>query len=187
MEKIQADFGKTLYWVQIKDMERGYELRVDDKIFAQLVFQSAWGTLATGSSVEDGWTFKRVGFLNPRVTIRPPGEETNEAEYWPKFWGGGKLIFPDGRHFLWDSANFWGTQWTFSDAVENRLFVFLPGGEVHKASEDYHSQAVVEIDPRAYDHPELPLLLVLGWYLMVLQQEDSSAGSAAIVAGGSAA
>lgn len=187
MQKITEDYGRTLYWVQHKDTERGYELRVEDKVFAKLVFQSAWGTLATGSNIDESWTFKRVGFLNPRVTIRPPGEETNVAEYWPKFWGGGKLIFPDGRQFLWDSANFWGTQWIFSDAVENRLFVFLPGGEKPKIDEEYRSLAVVEIDPRAFEHPELPLLLVLGWYLMVLQQEDSSAGSAAIVAGGSAA
>ena len=44
---------------------------------ATLRFRSSSGSLATAESAEGCWTFKRVGFLQTRVTIRPLAADTN--------------------------------------------------------------------------------------------------------------
>jgi len=45
----------------------------------------------------------------------------------------------------------------------------------------FKTQARVEIDLRGRALPELPLLVLLGWYLIVLQQEDAAAAAATVV------
>lgn len=180
MDDIRSAYSKTIFWTQPEGLERRFELRAQESLFAVLVFQSPWGTLATSETAADSWTIKRVGFLNPRVTVRVTGEDENLAIYWPKFWGGGHLKFPDGRQFEWQSTNFWSTEWCFSDAAENRLLQFKPGAEKPGLKEVMKTQAQVEIAPRAFNLPELPLLLVLGWYLLVLYQDDAAAAATTI-------
>jgi hypothetical protein len=48
----------------------------------------------------------------------------------------------------------------------------------------FRTQAVVEIAPAASSDPRLPLLITLGWYLILLQHEDSAATAATVTAMG---
>jgi hypothetical protein len=60
-----------LYWVQPGAFRRGFELhRADEQNIGSLRFEKAFGASARGDSPHGSWTFKRVGFLNPRVTVR---------------------------------------------------------------------------------------------------------------------
>jgi hypothetical protein len=174
MEAFSTAIGLQLYWVQPKTFERQFELRTEDGLFGGLRFETALGTLATASSATGRWTFKRVGFLNPRVTIREAGANDDLAVYWPKLWGDGWLEFVKGSKFLWKATNFWGTEWGFSNVQEELLFVLKPGVEKPKLSDLLKTQAVVEIGPQGHGQAELPLLLMLGWYLMILHQEDTT-------------
>ena len=58
-----------LSWIQPKARERFFELRSGDPLFATLSFRSGFGTMATAETAEGSWTFKRAGFLNPRISI----------------------------------------------------------------------------------------------------------------------
>ncbi len=75
-------------------------------------------SLATAETADGTWTFKRVGFLNPRVTIRAAGSPDNLAVYQPKFWGDGTVTFADGAAFRWQPTNFWATEWAFTGASD---------------------------------------------------------------------
>jgi hypothetical protein len=184
MEAISTAMGLQLYWVQPKTFERRFELRTEDDLFGDVRFEKAFGTLATASSATGRWTFKRVGFLNPRVTIREAGASDDRAVYWPKFWrGDGWLEFVKGSKFHWKSTNFWGSEWGFFNVQEELLFVLKQGGEKHKLSDLLKTQGVVEIGPQGHGEAELPLLLLLGWYLVVLHQEDAAV---VVLAGGAA-
>lgn len=174
METISTAIGLNLYWVQPRTFERQFELRTEDRLFGNLRFEKALGTLATGSSAAGRWTFKRVGFLNPRVTIREAGANDDLGVYWPKHWSGGWLEFVKGGKFHWKATNFWGTEWGFCDVQDRLLFVLKPGVEKAKLSDLLKTQAVVEIAPQSHAHAALPLLLLLGWYLMILHQEDTA-------------
>jgi hypothetical protein len=175
MEALSTVVAMPLYWIQPKTFERRFELRAGDSLIATLCFETAFGTLATAESADGSWTFKRVGFLNPRVTVREVGVDTNLAVYQPRFWGDGSLEFRDGRVYRWRATNFWGTQWGFADSDENQLFALKPGVDKPKLSDLLKTQALVEIEPQGHTLPELPLLVLLGWYLMILHHDDTAA------------
>jgi hypothetical protein len=46
-------------------------------------------------------------------------------------------------------------------------------------SDLFKTQALVEIEPQVYALAELSLLVLLGWYLVILHQDDVAAASAA--------
>ena len=56
-----------------------------------------------------------------------------------------------------------------------QMISFKPGGFLHMS-------AVVNIQPNAARLQELPLLVILGWYLAILLHNDSSAAAAAAAA-----
>jgi hypothetical protein len=182
MQKLSTVIGRQIHWIQPKALERRFELRAEDDLVATLRFETAFGTLATAQAAGASWTFKRVGFLNPRVTVREAGTELDLAIYQPKFWGDGWLVFPGGRVFHWKSTNFWGTQWGFADSYEDLLFALKPGVDKPKLSNLFKTQALVEVESQAYALPELSLLVLLGWYLVILHQDDVAAASAATTA-----
>jgi hypothetical protein len=172
-----------LEWLEPRALQRRYELRLEEELYATLEFRSAWGTLATAHAADGAWTFKRVGFLNPRITVREVGQKADMAIYHPKFWGGGELVFAGGQAFHWKPANFWATRWAFSDGNDAVLLLYEEGRAEPKLKDVVKSEAVLEIRPQAADVGELPLLACLGWYLIILYQEDAGAAAAAAAAG----
>lgn len=174
MEAFSTAIGTKLYWIQPRTLERKFELRAETGLFGSLSFATALGTLATAEVATGSWTFKRVGFLNPRVTIREAGRDADLALFWPRFWGGGWLEFANGGKFPWKSIDFWATTWGFADTREELVFTMKPGAEQPKLSDLLKTQAVVEIGTHSFGLTELPLLLMLGWYMMIMQKEDAA-------------
>jgi hypothetical protein len=160
-------------------MKRSFELRAGDDLFATLKFETAVGSLATAESAAATWTFKRMGFFKPRVTVRVQGAEDNLAVYHLK-WGSaeGVLEFADGETYVWKLANFWATQYQIVDAEGSPLISYT--SKIDTASDLLKDQARIEIAPEARDKDKLALLLLIGWYLIVLQQEDVLATATAV-------
>jgi hypothetical protein len=169
MRKITEAASGPLKWIQPNLFKMHYELRCgEEEHVADLRFRSSWGSLATGESAEGCWTFKRVGFLQTRVTIRPCGGDTDIANFRNNSWsGGGTLEFPDGRRFP-ATTNFWQTRFEFRDDSGVALVRFESRG--------FLTQSVgVTIQPGALPLPELPWVVILGCYLTVMMQMDSAA------------
>ncbi|HPR65350.1 MAG TPA: hypothetical protein PK014_14165 [Thermoanaerobaculia bacterium] len=181
MEPLSSAIGLPLYWVQNKAFGRQFELRAKNMLFGTLRFEQALGTLATAESESGSWTLKRVGFLNVRVTIREAGRTDDLAVYWPRLWGDGWLETSRGSRFHWLSTNFWRTEWGFAQSDDRPLFVMKKGTEEPTLSDLLKSQAVVEIEPEGNGLEEISLLLMLGWYLMILHQEDTMVGTTAAI------
>ena len=98
MGRIQL--GRELIWRQPSATKDEHELRDGDQLVATLRFKSALGTLATAETADGCWTFKRVGFWHPRVTIRECGAEADLAVFRNNTWSdGGQLDLPGGRAF----------------------------------------------------------------------------------------
>jgi len=180
--KLAEAVGGEVFWVQPRGLDRYYELRAGDVLLASLAWQTRCGSLARSQSSEGSWTFKRVGFFNPRVTVREAGSEIDIAVFWPRWLGDGTLEFGHGARFRWQSTNFWATNWMFTDDGGMPLVKFREGSPKGGWREMFKTQALVEIESLAADLPELPLLVLLGWYLMVLRNEDAAAGAAAVSA-----
>ena len=173
MMKLAELVGHELKWIQPHAMKMEYELRTRDMVAATLRFRSSFGSFATATSADGTWTFKRVGFWQTRVTIRASETETDLAIFRNNTWsGGGTLELIDGRKYP-ANTNFWLTQYEFKTEKGESLICYKNiGGMLHLSS-------VTEIHPLAKDIPEMPWMVLLGWYLTVMLHMDAAAVAAA--------
>ncbi len=169
MRPLSEVAGEELLWVQPAARKRVHELRASDEVVATLSFQR--GSLADAIAADGHWTFKRQGFWHPRVTARVAGSETDLAQFRPHWMGGGTLESPDGRTTRLTSANLWQTEWVWQES-DLALIRFKGRHGMLKAN------GSVAIVPEALSRPDLALLVLLGWYLILLYAEDAAAASA---------
>jgi hypothetical protein len=169
--------GQDLVWVQPARSKQAFELRASDDVVATLEFERS--SLASAETAGQKWTFKREGFWHPQVTIRVPGSDSNVAVFKPAWTGGGSLELSEGRLLRFGAANFWHSQWDWSDVASQAPLLHFKS---HAGLLRMEGQ--VDIETAAVTYPELPLLVVLGWYLLILFARDSAAAgsTAAVVA-----
>lgn len=166
MKRMRDVTGGPLRWVQPGAWTQAYELHAPEETAATLVFRSAFGSLGTGESADGSWTFKRIGFLSTRATVRRSGEDTDLAVFHNNTWsGGGTLELADGRKYR-ANVNFWTTQYELRTESDSPLITFRRVGGL------FHLSSTVEVHDAAKALPELPWLLMLGWYLTVMLHRD---------------
>lgn len=175
MRKINEVATGELVWVQPARLKQEFELRAGDEVVGSLRFERS--SLATGEAADQSWTFKREGFWHPRITVRVPGSDVNIALFSPGWAGGGTLDL-DGRQMRFVAANFWHSQWDWVDAQNKPLVHFKSHQGLLK------TEGQVEIQTEAIQSPDLPLLVVLGWYLLVLFARDAAASLAVVASTG---
>lgn len=182
MKSITGYRIETLEWLQPKALERYYELKAREQLLARLTFRSSLGTLATAETADGEWTYKRVGFLNPRVTVRAAGLEADLAIYQPKFWGDGVLTFKSGLAYAWTPVNFWRTDWSFFAAEGGEVLAFKSGVQGERLRDIFKTQYRLMRPGAGPEGEVLPILATLGLYLLILNQEDAAAAVAATTA-----
>lgn len=167
MRKIAELVGQQLEWVQPSVFKMHYELRAGDEVAATLRFRSAFGSFATGESADGCWTFKRIGFWQTKATVRVCDTDVDIATFKNNTWSsGGTLELSAGRKFL-ATTNFWQTNLEFQDELGGTLIKFKTSGLLHLS-------AKVNVEPNAVSLPELPWVVMLGWYLTVMMHMDSA-------------
>jgi len=178
MKSIHEVDRLDLRWAPSNALPNAYELRSDSDILGTLTWQKAYGTIAKAESSDGCWTFKRTGFFSPKVTVREVGSDTDIAVMTGSLAGPDTLRLRDGCTFRWVATNFWETACAFTDTNGTKLVQFKPGPELLKQT------AFVEISASANELPELSLLMLLGWYLLVMMWQDTTiAGITAASAG----
>jgi hypothetical protein len=170
---ISETAGEELVWVQPAAGRREHELRSGDDVIATLRFQR--GSLADAEAEGHHWTFKRQGFWQPRVTVRVAGSDADLAVFRPHWAGGGTLEFADGRPINFRSANFWHSEWVWQEK-DQPLILFKGRHGLVKA------KGAVEIQPAAAGRPDVALLVLLGWYLILLHADDAASSGALVAA-----
>ena len=168
MKKIADLINCELKWIQPAALKMHYELHAGEELAARLAFRSSFGSFAMGQSADGCWTFKRVGFFQTRLTIRACDDEIDIAMFRNNTWsGGGTLKLPGGRKLL-ATTNLSQTNLEFRTEAGEVLLRFKSAGLIHLSSR-------VEILPEAIGLTELPWLVMLGWYLIVMLYNDSAA------------
>lgn len=167
------DLGTSqLAWSQPSARRQEYELRASGELAATLKFRSLFGSLATAESADGCWTFKRVGFWQQRVSVRHCGSDVDAATFTNNTWqNGGTLEFVNGRQFR-ATTNFWNTKFEFRTAADEPLVRLHYGGVFRLAAD-------VEIYPAAFSMDELPVVVLIAWYLAVMLHRDAGAAAAA--------
>jgi hypothetical protein len=171
MRKINS-VQDQLEWVQPRALKMYYELQSDNELIATLGFRSLLGSFATAESADGCWTFKRIGFLQTRATIRACGSDVDIATFKNNTWsGGGTLTLAGGREFL-VTTNVWQTRLEIQSAA-GKVLVHL------KTSGFWQNSASVDVNPIGLQTPELPWMALFAWYVIVMMQMD--AGSVAAI------
>jgi len=165
-------------WIQPKAMQQLFELRSQENLFCTLTFSKSSGSLAEAESYDGKWTFKRVEFFHTSFTIREFGKEKDIAVFRPKWTGNsGSLEFVNGKTFHWQSSNFWSTKFEFKKGDGDAVVTFRSGVDEPKLKDWFKTQARIEIPESSKNIHELSILILLGWYLIIVLQMDSSAGA----------
>lgn len=168
MKNLRDVISHPLQWMQASAGERTYELHAGEDVVATLRWQKSGGSLALAESAEGHWTFKRTGFFSPKVTVRVVGTESDIAVFMPDWFAGrGTLELAGGHRFRWATTSFWRSEMAFCSEAGQPLVHYKPECVLQLAA------AKVEIDQTGASIPELSLLVLLGWYFILLMAEDS--------------
>jgi len=158
--------GTSLSWVQPIPTQRHFELMHGNSKLLSLSWTRDGGTLAEVRSDDENWTFKRGGFLQPRITARKG--EIEVASFEPGASGNGVVHLASGHLFRW-SSNLWRGEWTWVNAAGKT------GIKTRREFSIDTRQGTVEVMPDGIPRLEVPLLIVLGWYIIILLSEEGTA------------
>jgi hypothetical protein len=152
-----------------------HELRAGKDLVATLQLLKG-ASLFLGEAADGQWTFKRTGWLCPKVTVRRKDDTTDVITFTPST--GGALEFPDGRRYFWASTQRGPfpsppQEWSFKDTDGDVLvWMNLTGTAPVTLS------AEVTVSRAALALPDLSLLTLLGWYVLVLTSNDAAEAAA---------
>jgi hypothetical protein len=160
--------SSELLWIQGRGL--AFERHAGDEVVGIVRWERS--SLATGETAAHRWTFKREGFWHARVTVRVPGSDANVAVFDPGWTRGGTLDVEPRRRLRFVASSFWRSQWDWVDEASQPLVHFKNHGTGFKL------ECQVVVENQAIALPDLPLLVVLGWYLLVLSSLDSRSDGA---------
>ena len=166
MKPIHEAANQNLQWTRANWWKRAFELHSGDEVLAKFYPQKETHSMI-GEAADGRWSFKRRSFWNADIVITDSASQTEIAHV--KRGRDKSLAFSDGRLFTFQKNSFWRNEWVWLNNEGTPLIHFQ------------HGKHLI-LEPLALSLPELSLLTIVGWYLMVLQQEADSASTAAIVA-----
>jgi hypothetical protein len=152
------------------------QLLFDGSEAGSIEFSNRYGSLAVSESAKDKWTFKRSGFLRPKVRVRVAGDSSDYAVTSLNLTGGGTIEMTGGGSYRMGRSGFWRPQLTIKDPTGDRLLTL----RINRRSEE----ATVLVTGSGDITREEYLLASLAWYVLILtiRYEDEAGTMAAIVA-----
>ncbi len=170
------DTGKTkLSWIQRKALKRHFALCDGEETIGTLEWKSDSGSLVTGSVAEGTWAFKRTGVFKFVVSIREAEQGNEIAIFKPDWRGQGLLEFPDGPTYKWMQKSWIKNAWDLTTQDDKTL---LTVRQMQGLKSILKEEGEIELAPEILEDPNMPLLVLLGWYLTLLHAYDSATAAA---------
>jgi hypothetical protein len=146
-----------------------YELRADDAVLGAVRCRGVIISSAEAEAGDDHWTFEFNGILRNRLYVLRQTASRPVATYEASVVRGplrGTVRLADGRRLYWLKERHWGLIWALTTDEGKPIAHFRQRVE---------QGAVVELAEAAQSEPELPLLLMLGFYLRRICIENEQA------------
>jgi hypothetical protein len=167
MDEMTILVGQTLKWVRSRAVKGEDELRLGEQVIARFRSRSSFGPFSTAESLYGSWSFKRKGVLLWRVSIHLLGSDSEVAAFnYDSVSRDGTLEFSDGRKIL-ATTNLVRSKLKFRTEAGDVLVKFRRRGF-------FHESADVDVPPQVTTFSELPLLIMLGWYLILMLAQDEA-------------
>lgn len=148
-----------------------YELCGPAGTYARLELGKLASSRSTGISSRARFTFKRQGMLKSQISIILGDDTQPFATYVPNFTGQkGILEYPGGRQVEFHATNFFKTEWQWLTTEGDGLLGF-------RTKAAGKPNATVFIGDEGAQRVDLDLLLLLGFYILLLLREEAVDGS----------
>jgi hypothetical protein len=147
-----------------------YQLHSGQDIIGRLYLEKSQGTRALAESANGRWLFLKKWFPVPKVTLRLVDSDVDLAVLASKWREKmDSLEFSHGLKYYWLPVNKWGTECVFADAYGQLLIHFKRDSNpfIAFALPKGHSTGRAKIDRSRVGMPDIPLLTLLGCFLMV--------------------
>ena len=152
----------ALRWMRTSGEPPAFSLLSGDRPLAVLRWTRPTGSLATAETSAGSWSLKRGGFLTPHVTIRDASGRADVGRLEVHL-RQGILDLVGRRSFRLRRAGLLVPAWQVTDSGGALLAHIEPVRENSRLE-----GGSVEVEEAARTLPDLPLLLVVGWYFIVL-------------------
>jgi hypothetical protein len=149
-------------WLRTREDPLEFDLLAEDRPLATLVWKSGGRSVTTARTADGSWTLKRGGFLNPQVTIRPVGKEQNAARISVHL-NYHRIDVTGGPSYRFHRAGVLLPAWQVSTDAGEEVLHIEPVREGRKLV-----GGAVVTNADAVKRPELPILVVISWYFIVL-------------------
>jgi hypothetical protein len=175
MKKPSDMEASSLYWEQPRILNNQYILVGGVDSLARIELKMSATPSAVALAGEKRWFIKQVGFLSPHVTVQEDGGEGALAVYTPGWISAkGVIKFASGVQYQWQATDIWSSKYVISDRQGVDLVTFISGSRNKSFSNFFKQQAQVIIGADAWRINELTILVLLGWYLILLYEAEQS-------------
>jgi hypothetical protein len=161
--------ASALRWLRTSASPPVFELSAGDTLVGRLSWARDSGSLATWTTADGASTLKRVGFFHPRVTARRGGDPRDIAHVSVHL-NYHRIDLTGGVRYRFHRAGLLVPAWQVTTDGGTELLHVEPVREGRELA----GGAVVASD-RAIQRAELPLLLALSWYVIVLSWFEDEA------------
>lgn len=164
---------RKLTWKETSLLGREYQLLDDNVAVATLRFPRWFRASAVAESPDGTWTFRRLGFLPRRAAVRAGDADKDLAVFKSALLPlSGTVELADGHRYQ-ISSNFWHTGCVVKTETDQELIRYS------RIWRFFRMGSTVEILPAAKDLEQLPWLVMLTWYLLVMRHRDAAMARAA--------
>lgn len=148
-----------------------YELSGPAGTYARLELKKLASSRSTGVSSRAKFSFKRQGMLKSQLSVSLGDNPQPLAIYEPNFTGQkGILKYTGGQQVEFHATNFFKTEWQWLTPEGDGLLGFRMKGAGKP-------NAIVFIGDLAAQRVDLDLLLLLGFYILLLLREEAVDGT----------
>jgi hypothetical protein len=159
----------ALRWLRTSTGPLGFELSSSDRSLGRLAWARPSGTLATWTTAAGSTSLKRVGFLHPRLTARV-GTDPRDVAQVSVHLNYHRIELGTGTRYRFHRAGLLVPAWKLlTDSGEELLHV-----EPIRDGRALAGGAVIA-SPAAVHLEDLPLLVALAWYVIVLSWFEDEA------------
>jgi hypothetical protein len=159
-----------LVWSRPGVFRRELRLESGSDVLAVLRWENLFSFEAVGESADGRWIFGRrhAASLLGTTVVREADTQAELATFTRHWRGTGTLRFASGAEFKFERSGFWRPVHFWSSSRQPRLVAF-------QTSYGFRRRYQMEVDPAARGVAELPVLVLLGGYLMVLLHRQGHA------------
>ncbi len=170
MRTIASMVGRELQWTQPSIFRRQYELRSGDIVVARLEWVKFFAMKARAESADGHWLFDKTGIWKSTIVVRTKEDETPLMTFTENWFGKKQqVMLPHGKTLLLQSDLFaWKSTLTTSTGEP---IVEMKRHSLWGNAYDVHLRRA------GTSYEELPWLVLLQWYLLVLSRRRTQHAS----------